>query len=316
MTPPQRIFLHLLFISIYLITVRTATSHAPLPQKRTLQKLQALREKGEAITVLTAHDYPSAFYIEQAGNVDICLVGDSLAMVACGYESTNQLSLDEMLYHCRSVARGCKSSLLVGDMPYGTYQLDLHDGVSNALKIIQQGHMEAVKLEGGAEIAPLVKRLVEVGIPVMGHVGLKPQQAVASSGFKVQGKTGTRALQVYRDALALQEAGAFSTVLEAIPSRLGAYITSRLRIPTIGIGGGPGCAGQVLVQLDMLGGFDRFLPKFCKRFADISSTSVNAIRQYGDDVKANSFPEEGIHTYPIKDEEWQRFLELAEHVQI
>lgn len=294
---------------------RTATSHAVSPQKRTLQKLQALHSKGEPITVLTAHDYPSGFNIEAAGNVDVCLVGDSLAMVACGYESTNQLSLDEMLYHCRAVARGCKSPLLVSDMPYGTYQLGLHDAVANALKLIQQGHMEAVKLEGGLELAQLVKRLVDVGIPVMGHVGLKPQHAVASSGFKVQGKTGSKALQVYQDALAIQQAGAFAIVLEAIPSALGAYISSKLRIPTIGIGAGPACSGQVLVQLDMLGGFDRFLPKFCKRYADLSSTSVNAIKQYGDEVKQQMFPQESTHTYPIKEEEWSRFQELAKEFE-
>lgn len=306
----------LLFSLFFLVFFNSsAASHAPSPQKRTLQKLQALHAKGEPITVLTAHDYPSGFNIEQAGNIDVCLVGDSLAMVACGYESTNQLSLDEMLYHCRSVARGCKSPLLVADMPFGTYQLDVHDAVSNALKLIQQGHMEAVKLEGGAEIAPLVKRLVDVGIPVMGHVGLKPQHAVASSGFKVQGKTASKALQVYQDALAIQEAGAFSMVIEAVPSKLGAFISSKLKVPTISIGAGPECSGQVLVQLDMLGGFDRFMPRFCKPYANLSAVSIQAIRQYGDEVKLQSFPEEGTHTYPIKEDEWARFQQLASDLE-
>jgi len=258
--------------------------------------------------MLTAYDYASAAYVEQAGNIDICLVGDSLAMVSCGYDSTSKLSMQEMLYHCRSVARGAKTPFLIADMPFGTYQLSVNHAVQNALQLVQEGDMEAVKLEGGVEIADKVKRMTELGIPVMGHVGLKPQQQVATSGFRVQGKTADRALRIYKDALAIQEAGAFSIVVEAVPCRLAQFITSKLSIPTIGIGAGPSCSGQVLVQLDMLGGFDRFLPRFCKRYLDLNQLASSSIREYADEVRRGVFPEEETHSYPIQDEEWEAFL--------
>ncbi|GAA5992729.1 hypothetical protein JCM10908_006901 [Rhodotorula pacifica] len=303
--------------------------------------LQSHKRKKIPITMLTAHDYPSARFIEAAASVphhppsatsseekdtvaskppprgvDIALIGDSLAMVACGYPSTTHLTLDEMLYHCRSVARGCKTSLLVADLPYGTYAVSIEQGIQAAVRVTQEGHMDAVKIEGGQEVAPLIKRLTDVGIPVMGHVGLTPQRQAALSGYRVQGKTVPSALKVYHDALAIQQAGAFAVVLEAVPARLAEWISARLDIPTIGIGAGKGCDGQVLVQLDMLGvdsdlGAGGKGPRFLKRFASLGEVATNAVRSYVDEVRHGSFPAEE-HTYPISDEAFKGFLEAVE----
>lgn len=264
--------------------------------------------------MLTAYDYLSGSLVEKA-DVDVCLVGDSLAMVACGYESTNQLSLDEMLYHCRSVARAAKTPLLIADMPYGTYQLSVDNAVANAMRLVQEGTMEAVKMEGGLEIVDKVSRLVSVGIPVMGHIGLRPQHHVALSGFRVQGKTASSAMQVYKDALAMQDAGAFALLIEAVPSRLANFITKKLSIPTIGIGAGNTCSGQVLVTLDMLGGFDRFLPRFAKQYMNLNEAALEAIGHYTEEVRNRSFPNEELHTYPMAaEEEWEKFLTEAEKI--
>lgn len=291
--------------------------------------------------MLTAHDYPSARFIEAAAlppssatngtneagsslpspsqqprGIDIALIGDSLAMVACGYPSTTHLTLDEMLYHCRAAARGCKTSLLVADLPFGTYAVSVEDGVRAAVRIIQEGHMDAVKIEGGAEVVPLIKRLTDVGIPVMAHVGLTPQRQAALSGYRVQGKTVASAMKVYDDARAVTEdGGAFAVVLEAIPARLAAWITDRLDAPTIGIGAGKGCDGQVLVQLDMLGvdsdlGAGGKGPRFLKRYANLGQVATDAVREYADEVRGGQFPSEE-HTYPISDEAWRGFLEAA-----
>jgi 3-methyl-2-oxobutanoate hydroxymethyltransferase len=286
--------------------------------------------------MLTAHDYSSARFIESSAvappvltssestpttkpsprGIDICLVGDSLAMVACGYENTTLLTLDELLYHCRSVARGCKSSLLVSDMPFGTFTVSTTLGVTNAVRIIQEGHMDAVKVEGGKEIVPLVKKLVEGGIPVMGHVGLTPQRQSALSGYRVQGKTVASAMGVYHDALAIQAAGAFAIVLEAVPSRLAEFITSRLDIPTIGIGAGVGCAGQVLVQLDMLGvsSLEKG-PRFLKKYEEWEGKATDAIGRYVEDVRGRTYPEEK-HGYPMPDAEWEGFLEAIKAEEV
>jgi 3-methyl-2-oxobutanoate hydroxymethyltransferase len=262
--------------------------------------------------VLTAWDYPSARYIEKSGDVDIALVGDSLAMVACGYDSTTRLGLDEMLYHCRSVARGATTPFLLADMTFGTYQSSLDTAVDNAIRIIREGHMDAVKVEGGYEVVPLVERLTSVGVPVMAHVGLTPQRQTSLSGFRVQGKTSESALRIYRQALALERAGAFAIVLEAVPSPLAQFITSKLSIPSIGIGAGSGCSGQVLVTLDMLGGFDRFVPRFTKQYLDLSNQVSGAISKWASEVRQGIFPDEALHTYPMSQEEWDRFVTEAE----
>ncbi|KAK9897641.1 ketopantoate hydroxymethyltransferase [Cystobasidium minutum MCA 4210] len=263
---------------------------------------------GTPISMLTAYDYHSARYLEQAG-IDICLVGDSLAMVACGYASTNEIGMDEMLYHCRAVARGAKTPFLIGDMPFGSHQASLETGVTNAIRMIREGGMEAVKIEGGKDVLPLVTRLVDIGIPVMGHIGLMPQRQSALSGFRVQGKTAESALQITKDALALQEAGAFAVLIEALPSRVAESLVSDLRIPTIGIGASSACAGQVLVQTDMLGMTEK-VPRFCKKYADLATAVPDALRAYHEEVKSRSFPEESTNTYDMPEEEWRRFSEL------
>lgn len=300
----------------------------PTRKKRTINDLATFKKKNIPITMLTAHDYPSARFIEQAGSsspastdptapqykrgVDICLVGDSLAMVACGYTSTTSLTLDEMLYHCRSVARGCHSSLLVADMPFGTYHASIPDAMKNAIRIVQEGDMDAVKIEGGQEIAPLVEHLTSRGVPVMAHVGLTPQRQAALSGYRVQGKTVASALKVWDDARALQAAGAFAVLVEAVPSKLAEWISSRLDVPTIGIGAGNGCNGQVLVQLDMLGVSSLSKgPRFLKQYSDMEARSTAAIDEYVQDVRSRSFPDNETHGYPIAEEEWTRFLQTV-----
>lgn len=281
-------------------------------RKVTLRDIQANYKASKPITVLTAHDYASATYLEAAAKVDICLVGDSLAMVACGYASTVSLTLDEMLYHCRAVARGCTTPLLVGDMPYGTYHTSLERATENALRLVQEGNMEAVKLEGGVELVPLIRHLTSFGIPVMGHVGLTPQRQSALSGYRVQGKTAASAVSILKDAKAVAEAGAFSLVLEAMPSRLGRHITSQLDVPTIGIGAGAGCSGQVLVQQDALGGFDRFAPRFAKRYMDLHGEAAKAIGSYANDVKSGTFPNDEEHGYAMKEEDFVEYERLVE----
>ncbi|GAA6004632.1 hypothetical protein JCM11491_002174 [Sporobolomyces phaffii] len=299
----------------------------PAPRKkRTVLDLQSFKRKRIPITMLTAHDYPSARYIEAASlpsttsstttkrGIDICLVGDSLAMVACGYSSTTSLSLDELLYHCRSVARGCHTSLLIADLPFGTYHASISDGVKAAIRLIQEGNMDGVKIEGGQEIVPLVEHLTKMGIPVMGHIGLTPQRASSLGGFRVQGKTTSGAIKVLRDAEALDRAGVFSMVLEAIPSEVAKYVSDRVDAATIGIGAGNVTDGQVLVQLDMLGGDPsptHVGPKFVKKFGSVGEEAVGGIGRYIDEVRARSYPEEGQHTYPMKAEELEGFLRAA-----
>lgn len=218
-------------------------------KKRTIQSLHSQREKKVPIVMVTAYDYPTGLACSQNPDVDIVLVGDSLAQVCLGYSSTTQLTLQEMIHHTRAVARGTSHPLLVADMPFGTYHTSISDAVSNAIKLVQDGRVEAVKLEGGVEIVDTVRKLTSVGIPVMAHVGLLPQRHIATSGYRVQGRKAEGAQRVLRDALALQDAGAFSMVVEAVPTELAKYITERLEIPTIGIGAGPLTSGQVSLLL-------------------------------------------------------------------
>ncbi|BFZ56544.1 cell wall bioproteinsis and architecture protein [Savitreella phatthalungensis] len=260
--------------------------------------------------MLTAHDYPSAQAADDAG-VDVVLVGDSLAMVACGYDDTTSLGMDEMLYHCQAVKRGTKKAFLVGDMVFGSYEVSKKDALRNAFRFIQEGGMEAVKLEGGRYLADTVKRITRAGINVVGHVGLLPQRQASIGGFKVQGKTAAQANDILQDALALQEAGCMMIVLEAMPAEVGGIITSKLEIPTIGIGAGPGCSGQVLVQNDLLGVFDKFTPKFCKQYENLAGRTTTAIRQYHDEVRSGVFPKPGQHTYPMDEEQLEQFKRLV-----
>jgi len=248
------------------------------------------------ITCLTAYDYPTARLLDEAG-VDILLVGDSLAMVVLGYESTLPVTMEEMLHHTRAVRRGTRRALLVSDMPYGSYHDDSAAAVRNAVRFVKEAGAEAVKVEGGERRMDLISRLVEAEIPVMGHIGLTPQSVNAFGGFRVQGKTEEAGDQLVRDARAVEAAGAFSIVLESIPRELGARITSELRIPTIGIGAGPDCDGQVLVIHDLLGlGFGH-KPKFTRRYADLGEIISRAAVEYCRDVQQGRFPsdEESYH---------------------
>lgn len=233
-------------------------------------------------------------------------------MVACGYTSTTQLGLDELIYHCRSVARGCHTSLLVSDMSFGTFIASTADGVRNAVRLIHEGNMDAVKIEGGEEVVELVRRLTDVGIPVMGHVGLQPQRQSAFSGFRVQGRTTESALRVWREAKAIEAAGAFSIVLEAVPAKLAAFISAELSIPTIGIGAGVGCDGQVLVQLDMLGVSSMGNgPKFLKKYESWEEKATSAIESYVTEVRGKSFPDDS-HAYKMKEDVWSEFYRAVE----
>jgi len=275
-------------------------------KKVTIVDLQNKKEAGEAITMLTAYDYPTGVLVDRA-DIDIILVGDSLAMVVLGYENTVCVTMDEMLHHCRAVARGAKKPLLVGDMPFMSYQVDVREAIRNAGRFLKEGSMDVVKLEGGRDMAPTVKAIVGAGIPVMGHIGLTPQSISKLGGYRVQGKDVATAMALIDDALALEEAGAFSLILEAIPSPVAEIITDRVSTPTIGIGAGPHCDGQVLVIHDLIGLFDRFVPKFVKKYADIFPTIIEALNEYRQEVIGGSFPGPE-HSYPIGDEALEALL--------
>ncbi|KAI8802211.1 ketopantoate hydroxymethyltransferase-domain-containing protein [Cladochytrium replicatum] len=277
-------------------------------KKVTLNTIRKLYERNEPISVMTAHDYPSALFVDRAG-VEVCLVGDSLAMVALGHDNTNQITLNEMIHHSAAVARGCKAPFIVGDLPFGSYECGVEQAIASAVRYIRDGKVEAVKLEGGVEMAETVRRLTGLGIPVMGHVGLTPQRQTALGGYRVQGKTVQGAKTLLEGAIALQEAGCFSIVLEAVPEPVATLVTSRLSVPTIGIGAGSGTSGQVLVFNDALGVFDKFLPKFCKVYASLGKASVEGLRAYHDEVKARKFPDNDAHGYKMDDEELARFEE-------
>jgi len=241
------------------------------------------------ITSLTAYDYPTARLLDAAG-VDVILVGDSVAMVALGYENTLPLTLEESLHHTKAVRRGVKRALVVADMPYGSYHGDLHESLRNAMRFVKEAGAEAVKIEGGERRLELIARLTEAEIPVMGHVGLTPQSVHAMGGYRVQGKTPATAEQLMRDAKAVEAAGAFSIVLEGIPRELAVEITKALHIPTIGIGAGPDCDGQILVLHDLLGLTFQEPPKFARQYANLGEIISKAVREYCDDVQQGSFP--------------------------
>ncbi|MCI0396569.1 MAG: 3-methyl-2-oxobutanoate hydroxymethyltransferase [Chloroflexi bacterium] len=260
--------------------------------------------------MLTAYDYPSALLVDQAG-VDLILVGDSLAMVVLGLENTLAVTMDEMLHHARAVARGAKAAFLIGDMPFMSYQADVVEAVRNAGRFLKESGMDSVKLEGGHEVAPATRAIVNAGIPVMGHIGLTPQSISKLGGFRVQGKTAADARRLLDDALALEAAGCFAIVLEAVPAPVAEAISRRLRIPTIGIGAGPGCDGQVLVYHDLLGLFDRFTPKFVKQYANAGQAIHEALVAYVEDVAAGRFPA-AEHTYPMDETELATFLSELE----
>ncbi|KAG8809106.1 hypothetical protein FRC17_003611 [Serendipita sp. 399] len=282
------------------------------PRKKvTLARLAEMRRQNTPITMLTAYDYPTAQRCERGG-VDMCLVGDSLAQVCLGYEGTTSLTLDEMVHHCRAVARGCKSPHLVADMPFGTYHVSVRDAIRNAVRLIQYGNAESVKLEGGFDVVPIVKAFTDAGLPVMGHIGLTPQRAAALSGYRVQGRDANSAHRLVESAKALQDAGAYAIVLEAIPHPLASYITSTLSIPTIGIGAGGGCSGQVLVWDDAMGNWTGHKAKFVQRFANLGEVADGGVKAYVDAVRRREFPAEE-HTYEMHQGEWEKFLALVKN---
>jgi len=257
--------------------------------KVTAPAVVALKRKGEPITVVTAYDYPTARLADQAG-VEILLVGDSVGTVVLGYESTLPVTMDDMLHHTRAVTRAKPSALVVGDMPFMSYQASDEQAVLNAGRFVQEGGADAIKLEGGARVAGAVRRIVDAGIPVMGHLGLTPQSVLAFGGYKVQARGEADQERLIADAKALEAAGCFSLVLEGIPARLGAVVTRELQIPTIGIGAGVNCDGQVLVTHDLLGLFLGHRPKFVRRYAELGDAMRDAFARYVADVKAKRFP--------------------------
>ncbi|MFA5316879.1 MAG: 3-methyl-2-oxobutanoate hydroxymethyltransferase [Dehalococcoidales bacterium] len=254
-------------------------------------RIKEMKQQGEKIAMLTAYDYSTAKIIDEAG-IPLILVGDSLGMVVLGYESTIPVTMAEMLHHTKAVARGARQSLVIGDMPFMTYHVSVDQALINAGRFIQEGGAQAVKLEGGVTVAEKVRRIVECGIPVMGHIGLTPQSINQFGGHKVQGKTPEAALKMLEDARALEEAGAFAVVLETVPAALAGLITRKIGIPTIGIGAGIGCDGQVQVVNDILGSFTDFVPKHAKQYAHLADITRQAVNDYFNEVKAGTFPTE------------------------
>ncbi len=255
----------------------------------TITEIKDMKQRKEKIPMLTAYDYVTAKMVDEAG-VPLILVGDSLGMVMLGYESTIPVTMEEMIHHTKAVVRGAKKALIIGDMPFMSYHISVPDALHNAARFIQEGGAQAVKLEGGEVVAEKVRRLVDCGIPVMGHIGLTPQSIHQLGGFKVQGKVVEVARKLLNDARILEEAGAFAIVLECIPAPLSKLITQKLAIPTIGIGAGPDCDGQVLVISDMLGLYTEFVPKHVKQYAKLAGEIKNAVSSYISEVKSRSFP--------------------------
>jgi 3-methyl-2-oxobutanoate hydroxymethyltransferase len=290
-------------------TIQPILTNALARKKVTTLTLRQKKEQGEPITMLTAYDYPTAMALDKAG-IDAILVGDSLGMVVLGYDNTLPVTMEEMLHHSRAVTRGAKTALLIGDMPFMSYQVSVEEAVRNAGRFLQGGGMDAVKLEGGRERADAIRAITGAGIPVMGHLGLTPQSVHQLGGFRAQGKTATAAKRLLEDALLLEEAGCFSIVLESVPGRLAELISKKISIPTIGIGAGAGCDGQVLVTHDLLGLFDRFTPKFVKKYASFHSEMQRAFADYIEDVETKRFPAQE-HTVEMKDDEWDELLRIT-----
>jgi 3-methyl-2-oxobutanoate hydroxymethyltransferase len=257
----------------------------------TINQIKEMKPKGEKIAMLTAYDYATAKIIDEAG-IPLILVGDSLGEVVLGYESTIPVTMGEMLHHTKAVVRGTKRAMVIGDMPFMTYHISVEDALRNAARFIQEGGAQAVKLEGGVTVAEKVKRIVECGMPVMGHIGLTAQSIHQFGGHKVQGKTPEAAARLLEDARALEQAGAFAIVLETIPTQLAKIITAKVNIPTIGIGAGIDCDGQVLVINDLLGSFTDFVPKHAKQYAKLTDIIRKAVTEYHNEVKAGTFPTE------------------------
>lgn len=275
-------------------------------RKLTIFDLQAKVDRGEKVFQVTAVDFPTAQLVDRAG-IDCILIGDSLGMTALGYSSTVPVTMDEMIHHAKAISRAAKRAILVGDLPLGAYHASSADAVNSAMRMVKEGGADVVKLEGGEDFAPVAEAVVRAGIPVMAHIGLTPQLMSKLGGFKVQGKDAAAGVQLLKDALALERAGCFAIVLEAIPDRVAQLITERLRIPTIGIGAGAHCDGQNLVLHDMVGLFDRFAPKFVKKYADCWSLIGKALADFQDEVRDGQFPL-AEHSFTMKEDEYQALL--------
>lgn len=268
--------------------------------KNTVTTFQQSKEQGKKISMLTAYDYSTAKLMDESG-INAILVGDSLGNVVLGYEDTISVTVEDMIHHGRAVARGAKNAMVVIDMPFMSYQTSVYDAVVNAGRLMKEGRANAVKLEGGTEVCEQIKAITNAGIPVMAHLGLTPQAINALGGYRVQGKSADDAQRLLDDAKAVERAGAFAVVLECVPAKLAELISKALTIPTIGIGAGAGCDGQVLVYQDMLGMYSDFTPKFVKKYADLSSVMKEAFKNYIDDLNNGSFPQQE-HTYKIDDD--------------
>jgi 3-methyl-2-oxobutanoate hydroxymethyltransferase len=269
-------------------------------QKLTVRDIQEMRDKNQVITMLTAYDYPVAKQINDTG-IDMILVGDSAAMVVHGFPNTLNATMDMMVMHCAAVARACSRTMVIADMPFGSFQYGIEETMRNAARFVTEARVDGVKFEATPNHIEKTKAIVQMGIAVMGHVGLHPQAVGALGGLKAQGRTIETARKVMTEALALQDAGAFGIIFEAVPAKLAEYITKKLRVPTISIGGGPGCSGQLLVTYDVLGMFDTFTPKFAKKYANFNQTMKDTFVQYRQEVLDRKFPS-SEHVYGVSDE--------------
>jgi 3-methyl-2-oxobutanoate hydroxymethyltransferase len=277
-------------------------------KKTTVLDVQQAKNEGRKLTMLTAYDYPLGLMAAESG-VDIVLVGDSLGMVVMGLQGTVAVTMEDMIHHIKAVVRGCKGPLIVGDMPFMSYNTSIREAIINAGRLMKEGGCEVVKLEGGVDFAPTIEAIVKAGIPVQGHIGLTPQTASALGGFKMQGKDAAAAKQIIDDAKALEDAGVFSMILEAVPAPLGKLVAEAVKVPVIGIGAGPDVDGQVLVFHDVVGLFDRFVPKFVKQYTNVRKVIVEALKEYNQDVIGKSFPGPE-HSFKMPDEALEQLKKM------
>ena len=279
-------------------------------KKVTVLDVRQAKEEGRKLVMCTAYDYPFALMADEAG-MDMVLVGDSLGMVVMGLDGTVEVTMAHMIHHIKAVVRGCKGPLIVGDMPFMSYNTSVREAIQNAGRLMKEGGCEAIKLEGGVDFSPTIQAIVKAGIPVQGHIGLTPQTASALGGFKMQGRDAQAAKQIIEDARALEEAGAFSMILEAVPAPLGQLVSEAVKVPIIGIGAGSNVDGQVLVTYDMIGLFDKFVPKFVKQYTQTRKTILNALKEYKEDVLAVNFPGPE-HSFKMPDEALEKLKKLVE----
>ncbi len=278
--------------------------------KVTLPQLLEMRERGQRITMITAYDYPTGVFADRAG-IDIVLVGDSMAMTVLGYSTTLPATMAELIAHSQAVTRGCKNSFVLGDMPYMSYQPSTEIAVQNAGRFMSEGGCDGIKLEGGLTMVDRVEAIIRAGIPVMGHLGLTPQSMSMLGGFKVQGKDALMAKRIIDDAKVLEEAGAFTVLLECVPSKVSKLVTERAEIPIISIGAGPDCDGQLLIFHDMFGLYPAFTPKFAKQYADVGEAIVKGLKRYAEEVREGLFPEPK-HGFTIRDEQYEELLKMLD----